>query len=115
MSGWLWLMLGFGYGWMWLHCARKWAIEWLDRERLGNKRHGIYRDSNYLMPGDRAMHFMGALTVALAWPVVLPFKRYVSGVELPSERMEKQEQELEALRRMAREHSLPMPEWKAEK
>lgn len=68
---------------------------------------------------DRAGAAFFGLLAAAAWPVSVPLRlswRFVSRTRLlatPSEKQAAQKNELEALRRLAREHGLPMPESKS--
>lgn len=65
--------------------------------------------------GDRAMAVWAGTLLALGWPVALPGRalwKAVTGssvLQTSREKQRAQEKELAELRRMAREHGLPMP------
>lgn len=64
---------------------------------------------------DRAMSAGFGLLLALAWPVMLPVRQLWRAVKFrqvlqtPNERQAAEKRELDDLRRLAREHNLPMP------
>lgn len=113
-----WLILGV-YVIGFLFTARKVALHLIEEDAVSELRHREemrrYReqpqyDGKPLVDGaDRVMNlFMGCMAAA-AWPVVLAVWAVARSLRSPSERIETDQQELRALRKLAREHNLPMP------
>jgi hypothetical protein len=88
----------------------------LDKDvRRAMKIYGIERARQEYL----GLALFGGFGVALFWPVTIPvtflYRLFLVGdlFRTPIEREEEQREELEALRALAREHNLPMPEAKS--
>ena len=117
MSGWL---IPAGYGAVWGIYGWRLGVYMLDKMARDNMRDHPYSYKTQdgvqnLIDGERGMMLFFGLALALLWPVVLPARtvyRLLSGRGLmttPIERELAERAELEQLRRLAREHHLPMP------
>lgn len=58
---------------------------------------------------NRSFLVLGGLALGLFWPVTLPFRLLSRHVVAPTEQAERDRLELEKLRKLARDHGLPMP------
>lgn len=103
----VWLILG-AYTLGAISCWRSFAIGALEALERDFPRSGL--DNT-----DRAFAAALGVGLALAWPIALPVRiawRAVTRrglLQTPTERAAAERRELEALRKMAREHGLPMP------
>lgn len=67
-------------------------------------------DGKPLVDGEeRVLSLLMGCIAAIIWPVVLLVIGIAGSLRSPSERLAEQRHELEALRKLAREHNLPMP------
>jgi hypothetical protein len=107
--GWLVVM---AYVVVWLLYGWRLTIHLLDAEVRGRS---IYTTAEEAAASWRGLSMLSGFGLALFWPVVAPVRgvyRVASSGGLfrtPTEREETQRRELEALRKLAREHGLPMP------
>lgn len=107
-----WLILG-GYLAVWLLYGWRLTIHFLDHEVRRSE--GLYGDAEKAAREWLGLSLAGGFLTALFWPVTGPvrgaFRLARSGglFRTPTERAAAQRVELEALRKLARDHGLPMP------
>jgi hypothetical protein len=107
-----WLVLA-AYVVVWLLYGWRLTIRLLDAEVRDRS---IYSSAEEAAKNWLGISLFGGFALALFWPVVAPVRgayRVASSGGLfrtPTEREEAARRELEALRKLAREHNLPMPE-----
>jgi hypothetical protein len=91
--------------------ARHIAIGILDKDAQRAAKFSLRDKSEPLVDTEDKMValFFGAVAATI-WPAVLPFIAIAKGLRAPTEKTEEQRKELEQLRKLAREHGLPMPE-----
>ena len=112
VMGWL-LLVAYLLGWAWT--GRRIAVANLeDSARHTLKRRRIHtrpgEDDEPLVDGEeRVMAVTIGALVGLAWPVALIVMALSRRLKAPSEVAHAERRELEALRKLAREHGLPMP------
>jgi hypothetical protein len=58
---------------------------------------------------ERGGFVLGGMLLGLIWPLSLPFRLLMRVAVAPTEMVERDRLELERLRKLAREHDLPMP------
>ena len=114
-----WLILGI-YVLGWLVTARIIAIgvieseaskELAARDRWRKRFGQPHADDNLPLIDneERIMSLTIGSLIALFWPAVLPVVGIAKTLRSPSERIAEERRELEALRKLAHEHNLPMP------
>lgn len=117
MIGWV-VLAAYVVGWLWT--ARLMAIRAVDseartelerREEWRKRFKEPHRDDGKPLVDreDRVMNLVMGLLVGVVWPLILPFLALAASMRIPTEVAEAQRQELESLRKLAREHGLPMP------
>ena len=114
MIGWLILAVySFGYG----YCLRTMARKMIDKDareevaRRSDRPYYAKPDTGPLVDAeDRIAHVLTALVVSLFWPAVLIVLAVARGIKSPAEITYAEKQELEALRKQAKDLGLPMPE-----
>lgn len=108
-----WLILG---GWLvgWLLATRSITISMLDREARTRAAHHARLshppDEPLIDTEDRVLTLILGAMIGLAWPIALIFLAAARTLRTPTERAATERRELEQLRKLAREHGLPMPE-----
>jgi hypothetical protein len=112
MSDWFWILAyAFGAGWTWLAVARRY-LNSVARENLRFRAGRSHWADDPLVDGeDRGLALLIGFLAALIWPLAL-LALVVMRSSLLTTEVEKQEEqriELEKLRKLAREHNLPMP------
>jgi hypothetical protein len=115
VSGWV---IGLGYGAVWLLYGWRLTIYLLDAQLRDSLTLSIYRGPGGVArakAGWLPLYLLAGFGLAAVWPVVAPVRgiyRRVSDAGLfttPVEREYAERQELDELRKLAREHGLPMP------
>lgn len=114
MIGWLIFaayLVGYGY------CVRTMARRMIDKDareevaRRSDRPHYAKPDASPLVDTeDRILHVLIALVVSLFWPAVLIVLAVARGIRSPAEIAYAEKQELEVLRKQAKDLGLPMPE-----
>lgn len=121
-----WLIF-FGYLVVWLLYGWRLTIHLLDAEVRRSLRDcpRLYAEGNggaaAAADNWRGFHLVVGFSLALLWPVVAPVRGVYAVVSAgglfrtPVEREEAERRELDALRKLACEHGLPMPEVKRQR
>lgn len=112
MTGWIiFAVYVVGYLWTTRHLAvslnERDAREELHRRDLGRRGE---RSSEPLVDTEfRLANLVMAALIALLWPLALAVLAVAPRMRAPTEIAEQERRELEALRKLARDHDLPMP------
>lgn len=106
---WVWIAYVIGA----LISARYIALAMIDAEAKTEAQHrrnlSWVKDEPLVGTGFKALCLTTGVFVSSVWPAALLVLAVVRGLTSPTERAEAQRRELEQLRRLAREHDLPMP------